>query len=150
MVRSVLRERIAPAAAAQTGTEGLLITTAGAVIGAGIFSAFFDELERTQRQPQLAHFLVVRSLRAFTAASEPRPGARRLVRAGPSDRTQLIGAAAAELSLQLGTFHQRHAAHFHRAPNHPARITPFIERNVRGTGLAFLGHGLFYRAWHFS
>jgi hypothetical protein len=42
---------------------------------------------------------------------------------------ELLDAAAAELLLHLGAFHQRHAAHFHGTPDHAGGVTPFVSND---------------------
>jgi hypothetical protein len=40
--------------------------------------------------------------------------------------------SAAEFFLHLGAFHEGHAAHLHRAPDHSGRVTPRLSGNSVG------------------
>src|SRR5688500_20204983 len=63
---------------------------------------------------------------------------------------ELLASAAAELFLQLGALHKRHAAHLHGTPDHPGWVTPLLRADpfVGATIFPLLGFSDY--AFHFE
>jgi hypothetical protein len=118
-----------PAAPTVARAESFTAAARGATIGAGIFSALVHQLERAQSQAQFPYFFFISPFGALATASQPRPVKQDVARFSDGYDFELLDAAAAELLLHLGAFHQRHAAHFHGAPDHARRVTPLLPSN---------------------